>query len=83
MGLIIIFGVLIIIYKHIDMKCLYRIGIKYFYDEWGYYLTYICRDKCRDKFVGTSQVLESSKFHKFSLHRPIERPSTARSRFCI
>lgn len=65
MGLIIIFGVLIIIYKHIDMKCLYRIGIKYFYDEWGYYLTYICRDKCRDKFVGTSQMLESSKFHKY------------------
>lgn len=60
-GLIIIFGILVIIYKHIDLKCLYIIGIRYFYDEWGYYLT--CTS--RNKFVGTVQMIEKSKFHKY------------------
>ena len=60
-GLIIIFEILIIIYKHIDLKCLYIIGIRYFYDEWGYFLT--CTS--RNKFVGTVQMIEKSKFHKY------------------
>jgi len=40
---------------------LYKIGIRYFYDEWGYYLT----DACNGKFVGTVQIFEISKFHKY------------------
>ena len=60
-GLIIIFEILIIIYKHIDLKCLYIIGIRYFYDEWGYFLT--CTS--RNKFIGTVQMIEKSKFHKY------------------
>lgn len=60
-GLIIIFEILIIIYKHIDLKCLYIMGIRYFYDNWGYYLT--CTH--RNKFVGTVQMIEKSKFHKY------------------
>lgn len=60
-GLIIIFGILVIIYKHVDLKCLYIIGIRYFYDEWGYFLT--CTS--RNKFVGTVQMIEKSKFHKY------------------
>lgn len=60
-GLIIIFGILVIIYKHIDLKCLYIIGIRYFYDEWGYFLT--CTS--RNKFIGTVQMIEKSKFHKY------------------
>ena len=60
-GLIIIFGVLLSIYKHIDLECLYKIGIRCIYDEWGYYLT--CAG--RSKFVGTVQMIEVSKFHKY------------------
>lgn len=60
-GFIIVFCILVIIYKHKDLKCLHIIGIRYFYDEWGYYLT--CAS--RNKFVGNIQMIESSKFHKY------------------
>ena len=60
-GLIIGFGVLIDIYKNVDVEFLYKIGIRYVYGEWGYYLTY--EDK--DKFVGTVQIIEASKYHKY------------------
>ena len=36
-------------------------AIRYFYDEWGYYLA--CTS--RSKFVGTVQMIEGSKFHKY------------------
>lgn len=60
-GFIILFWILVVIYKHKDLKCLHIIGIRYFYDEWGYYLT--CTS--RNKFVGTVQMIEGSKFHKY------------------
>ena len=60
-GLIIAFWILINIYKHKDLECLYIIGIRCFYDEWGYYLT--CTNK--NKFVGNSQMIENTKFHKY------------------
>lgn len=60
--LIIVFAVLISAYKYIDLECLYKIGIRYVYDEWGYYLT--CTNK--NKFVGTVQIIELSKFHKYA-----------------
>lgn len=56
-----VFWVLISIYKHVDLECLYRIGIRYAYDDWGYYLT--CTGK--DKFVGDVQIMAVSKFHKY------------------
>ena len=61
LGLILLFGILIVSYKHIDLECLYKMAIRYFYDEWGYYLT--CTS--RSKFVGTVQMIEESKFHKY------------------
>lgn len=61
LGLILLFGILIALYKYIDLECLYKMAIRYFYDEWGYYLT--CTR--RSKFVGTVQMIEGSKFHKY------------------
>ena len=61
LGLILLFGILIALYKYIDLECLYKLAIRYFYDEWGYYLT--CTR--RSKFVGTVQMIEGSKFHKY------------------
>lgn len=55
------FGILISIYKHMDLECLYRLGIRYAYDDWGYYLT--CAGK--GKFVGNVQMIAVSKFHKY------------------
>lgn len=60
-GLLLIFGALITIYKHVDLECLYEIGIRYAYDHWGYYLT--CTN--RGKFVGNVQLIAMSKFHKY------------------
>lgn len=60
-GLIFVFGVMVSICKHIDLECLYKIGIRYVYDEWGYYLT--CAR--RSKFVGDVQMIAVSKFHKY------------------
>ncbi len=60
-GFIIIFEFLIALYKYVDLEYLYIIGIRYFYDEWGYFLT--CANK--NKFVGTVQMIEQSKFHKY------------------
>ena len=60
-GFLILFWILVVIYKHKDLKFLHIVGIRYFYDEWGYYLT--CTN--RNKFVGTVQMIESSKFHKY------------------
>lgn len=45
--------------KKIDSTYLYRLAIRYFYDEWGYCLYY--QDKC--KFVGMTQLLKLSKEH--------------------
>ena len=36
LGLILLFGFLIALYKPIDLECLYKMAIRYFYDEWGY-----------------------------------------------
>lgn len=60
-GLILVFGTLITVYKHIDLECLYEIGIRYAYDQWGYYLTYTNGSK----FVGNVQIIAVSKFHKY------------------
>lgn len=60
-GLIVIFGVLIKKYKHIDIDYLYKIAIRYAYDEWGYYLSW----ENGDKYVGTAQMLDLSKYHKY------------------
>ncbi len=60
-GLIIIFGVLTKIYKHIDKDCLCKIAIRYAYDEWGYYLTW----ENGDKYIGTVQILDMTKYHKY------------------
>ena len=60
-GLISIFGALVTIYKHIDLECLYEIGIRYAYDQWGYYLIYASKSK----FVGNVQMIAISKFHKY------------------
>lgn len=60
-GLMVGFGVLVSICKHIDEKYLYKIGIRYVYDEWGYYMT--CSN--RNKFVGRVQMIEVSKYHKY------------------
>lgn len=60
-GLLFAFWVLISVYKHTDLECLYRMGIRYAYDEWGYYLT--CAGK--RKFVGNVQIIAVSKFHKY------------------
>lgn len=61
LGLILLFGILVALYKNIDLECLYKMAIRYFYDEWGYYLT--CTS--RSKFVGTVQMIERSKIHKY------------------
>lgn len=60
-GLMIGFGVMVGICKHIDKEYLYKIGIRYVYDEWGYYMT--CRSG--NKFVGRVQLIEVSKYHKY------------------
>ena len=60
-GLIFVFGVLISIYKHIDLECLYIIVIRWCYDDWCYYLT----STNRSKFVGTVQIIEKSKYHTY------------------
>lgn len=62
LGLVVIFIILIGAYKRIDIECLYKMGIRYAYDEWGYYLTYADN---RSKFVGTVQMIELSKYHKY------------------
>ena len=59
--LIFAFGILISLFQHIDLDCLYKMAIRFFYDEWGYYLT---STRC-DKFVGTVQFIECSKFHRY------------------
>lgn len=61
LGLIVFFEILIVLYKCVDLECLYKMAIRYFYDEWGYYLTYANRSK----FVGTVQIIEVSKFHQY------------------
>ncbi len=61
LGLILLFGILIVLYKRVDLECLYKMAIRYFYDDWGYYL--ICTSQ--SKFVGTVQMIEGSKFHKY------------------
>lgn len=60
LGLMFLFVILVRIFKCIDIECLYIVGIRYVYDQWGYYLTHK-----NDKFVGTVQVLELSKYHKY------------------
>lgn len=59
--LIFAFEILISLFQHIDLDCLYKMAIRFFYDEWGYYLT---GTRC-DKFVGTVQFIECSKFHRY------------------
>lgn len=60
-GLIMLFACLIKVYKHVDQECLYKIGIRYFYDEWGYCL----KSNGKLHFVGTVQLVEKSKYHKY------------------
>lgn len=60
-GLLFAFRVLISVYKHTDLECLYRMGIRYAYDDWGYYLTCVGKRK----FVGDVQIMAVSKFHKY------------------
>jgi len=60
-SLIVVFCALIKMYKYIDIDYLYKIAIRYAYDEWGYYLSW----KDGDKYVGTVQILDLSKYHKY------------------
>lgn len=43
------------------LKCLKKIAIRIFYDEWGYYLA----GKKKEKFVGRVQLLAVSIYHKY------------------
>lgn len=47
--------------KYKDAEYLYKILIRLVYHEWGYYLTY----SNKNKFVGTVQMIELSKYHKY------------------
>ena len=47
--------------KKNDPDYLAVIAIRYFYDEWGYYVKY----QEGDKFVGNVQMIEKSKYHYF------------------
>ena len=58
---LIFFVILVAKYKHVDPEYFYKLAIRYFYDEWGYYLTY----PCRGKFVGTVQLFEWSESHRY------------------
>ncbi len=60
-GLLLVFAILVILYKCVDLEYLYKIGIQCFFDEWGYYLTHTSGNK----FIGTVQMIEVSKFHKY------------------
>lgn len=59
--LIALFVILIYIFKKIDKDSLFKIGIRFFYDEWGYYMYF----SNSTKFVGDVQLLELSKYHKY------------------
>ena len=60
-GLIAVFFLIIKLYKHVNIDCLYKIAIRYAYNEWGYCLSW----KDRYKYVGTVQMIDSSKYHKY------------------
>lgn len=60
-GLIAVFFLLIKLYKHVNIDCLYKIAIRYAYDEWGYYLSW----EDGYKYVGTVQMIDLSKYHKY------------------
>lgn len=59
--LIVIFGIVINIYKHVDDNYLKMLAFIYFYSEWGYYL----RTVNGEKFVGSIQLIEATKYHKY------------------
>ncbi len=61
MGLILFFGIIIKYYEKTDEFFLHKIGIRYAYDEWGYYLEW----ENKNKFVGTVQLVELSKAHRY------------------
>ena len=48
--------------KYKDAEYLYKILIRLVYHEWGYYLTY---SDNKSKFVGTVQMIELSKYHRY------------------
>lgn len=58
---IIVYKILIKLLKTINAEFLQSIAIRYFYDAWGYYLT----SESSDKYVGTVQMVERSRYHKF------------------
>lgn len=58
---IVVFIILQKVLKCMNYDFLQVIVIRYFYDEWGYYLT----DGEKDKFVGTVQLIETSKYHRY------------------
>lgn len=48
--------------QQMDSEYVYVILIRLVYDDWGYYLTYADN---KNKFVGTVQMIELSKYHKY------------------
>ena len=49
------------IFNQNHLKCLKKIAIRIFYDEWGYYLA----GKKKEKFVGRVQLLDVTVYHKY------------------
>lgn len=59
--LILLYAIMICIFKKWKPMCLKRIVLRFFYDEWGYYLV----GKKKEKFVGRVQLLDHSLYHKY------------------
>lgn len=59
--LLVIFSFIMFVYKHWYRDYLYKILIRYAYDEWGYYLSW----GEKYKYVGTAQMFNRSRYHKY------------------
>lgn len=60
-GVYLIYVMIIYMFKKKAPICLKKIVIRFFYDEWGYYLV----GKKKEKFVGRVQLLEGSSYHRY------------------
>lgn len=61
LSMLLVFGVIIYIYKRVGESCLSVIAIRFIFDQWGYYL------KCDKEsgFVGTVQCGDKTKYQKY------------------
>lgn len=62
LSLVFLFFLFIFLLFLIDKNSLYKLGIRLFYDDWGYFITL---GEKKTKFVGEIQLFELSKYHKF------------------